>query len=168
MFKDLKREAITWLAGFYEGEGCLHIQYKDGPTKRNRGIIKIASTDKDVLEKAISICPLFKLKEKPREQEHYKDQWTISITKADHVYAFCCMIYPFLGKRRKEKVNEFLELYSNGTIRRMALYDQGQKCEICSEPLKPYSSTKGRCRNCYERLRRRNKKALEKASSLAD
>ena len=160
MFEDLKREDVMWLAGFYEGEGCLHI--KKGKT--TQGVIQIVSTDKDVLEKVVSIFPLFKWIKKPRTQAHYKDQWVVFLRQCDSIYAFCCIVYPFLGKRRKEKIEEFIKLYSDGIIRRRALYDRGQKCNVCSESLKPYNAAKGRCRNCYERLRRRTKKLREVTS----
>jgi hypothetical protein len=148
MFEDLKREDIVWLAGFYEGEGCLSIRYMETKTQ---AVAKIVSTDKDVLEKCIKIFPLFILKSQPRAQENYKDQWTITVRRGDHINTFCSMIYPFLGQRRQEKIREFFDLYRVDRIKRAAKYDKGQKCKSCGEVLKPYSSARGYCKSCYSK-----------------
>lgn len=154
MFKDINKNDIHWLAGFFEGEGCLHIKYMK---TKVQGVLTIVSTDKDILDKVIKIFPLFKITSKPRSQEHHKDQWTIWLRKGDYIYAFCCMVYPFLGERRRKKMFEFFGLYKVDLIKRRSLYDKGQKCKTCDNELVAYNATKGYCGTCYMR-RRRSKK----------
>ena len=160
MFESLEKEDIYWLAGLYEGEGCLHIKYTGAQVQ---GVLTVVSTDKDILDKLISIFPLFKITGKPRVQEHRKDQWTIWLRKGDYIYAFCCMVYPMLGKRRQEKMEEFFKLYKEDRIKRRAMYDKGQTCKTCPKLLVTYDATKGYCGSCYMREHRKNKQNNLKA-----
>lgn len=99
----------SWVAGLYEGEGC--IRYK--PNGKGRGIeIVIVSTDLDVLEKAKAITGwnLYG----PYARGTYKPQWRLSTGRLDNVLDFLSVVWPHLGIRRQSQALTALENYAAG------------------------------------------------------
>ncbi len=98
-------QEIVWLAGYLEGEGCFY-KKKDCPTV----MIQVASVDKDIIERVAKILngPIRILK--PRKESH-QIQYCITIASKKAV-GVMRTILPFMGQRRKAKIEELLEVFS--------------------------------------------------------
>ena len=113
---------IQWAAGLYEGEGWLS-QQKSGQWQ-----LGVEMTDLDVLQHFAKIFDL-RVSEKPdannapstirrKEANVYKTETILKtkyMTRAcarKKIFAIICDIYPYLGARRREKCDEFLQWYA--------------------------------------------------------
>ena len=101
------REDLVWLAGWMEGEGTFNIQNKY--TIRTVG----CSTDEDVAKKVHSITG-GSIRLSPRIGTH-KDVWVISQTRGKYAYALMAALYPFMGFRRRAKIEECMVHWSSPT-----------------------------------------------------
>jgi len=101
------REDIQWVAGYFEGEGCLF------HGSHNKWFIQIGSTDLDVLEKVQSKLGLGKIygpyKSPDPKRSSYKPIHQWRLTGVPKVYAVCVALYQFLGNRRQARFMEFFE-----------------------------------------------------------
>lgn len=95
-------ETITnttpWAAGLFEGEGSITI---DGARVK----ATIQMTDLDILERmqeAFGGQVYFTGK----QQEHHKDSWRWYISKTSDAIAFLNEIYPYMGTRRRARIEE--------------------------------------------------------------
>lgn len=98
--------SIAWAAGLFEGEGCIT---KD--SRSNLPRIELAMSDKDVVEKFISIVGYGTLKSKDFScyQPQYKVQWRWAIQKASEVNRILTMFLPYLSERRAYKALNALD-----------------------------------------------------------
>lgn len=96
----------AWLAGFLEGEGSFYT--KNQPNRNYLiPIVKVNSTDKDVIERAAFLLGTSSLQFEPRRKEHWKDQWKV------HIYGkravdIMQQILPWMGERRAAKIQEII------------------------------------------------------------
>jgi hypothetical protein len=101
-------QETLWLAGLFEGEGCF-------TTRRNRHEIRIAlsMTDEDVvLKAAIAVGgPSVRVHSRKRKV-HYKPTFEFELV-GDRAVTFCQRILPFMGQRRKARIEFLLELASH-------------------------------------------------------
>lgn len=97
---------IEWLAGLYEGEGCLSCT---GDTWN----ITLSMTDEDVVRRAHLSAGVGQVTELSQREEHWKPQWRWTVSKREDVFAVVTALLPYLGKRRSAKVHEFLQWYSD-------------------------------------------------------
>ena len=118
-----KNEDIYWLAGLLEGEGYFGIQ-------GNKPIIRLSMTDLDIVERANSILGNNSIHTYQR-----KENW-----KPTHIIQFggkpaldwMIRLYPYLGERRRGKIDEVRELYDpslsqKATTKRRALTDEQER-----------------------------------------
>ena len=96
----IKMKEIAWLAGLLEGEGCFAIH------KRKYPRIVLKMTCEDIVTRAASLM----------KTTIYRNgnQW---VTQANGAYAISWMmtLYPFFGKRRREKVTEVISCWKKAT-----------------------------------------------------
>lgn len=100
----------AWLAGMYEGEGCLYSRITQ---RRRYPRIRIRMTDEDVVRKihTISGVGLFYESSPPKENRQQLYVWEVN--KLSDVKTVFRHIYPWLGKRRRAKVDELMgDLYA--------------------------------------------------------
>jgi hypothetical protein len=100
---------IAWLSGLLEGEGC----FMKGTTSKPFLVrISVEMTDEDVIQK-ISTLTDTKFYETTRKNqpEHYKRCWRICVMGKKAV-SILNDIYPYMGERRKRKIDEILKHYS--------------------------------------------------------
>ena len=110
--KYIDEEEIIWAAGLFEGEGCLSYA-----ASKDFWRIAVNMTDLDVVQHYASI---FDLKVKgPYSQKNnrgtgvkWKDVYTAQVAARDKVFEIVSAIYPYLGARRREKCDEFLQWYA--------------------------------------------------------
>jgi hypothetical protein len=98
---------IAWLAGLFEGEGCMSIA-KNGGTR-----ITIGMTDLDVIERVCSLIPPTKIQVvQPKPVRDYystpKPRYTWRISDPVTVRSTLELLLPWFGERRAAKAREVL------------------------------------------------------------
>lgn len=94
-------QETLWLAGLLEGEGCFYRQ-----AHCNGMHIKLQMTDEDVVRKAAIIMNVSCYPQKPATLNR-KPTWRLNCS-GDKAVAIAKRILPFMGRRRKEKIEELL------------------------------------------------------------
>jgi hypothetical protein len=84
---------IGWMAGMYEGEGCIE------QTSAHSYRLAIVSTDLDVIEKIQSFAGGYVHPEKVYKL-HHKPAWRWRLGKKNEVANLLEQMLPFLGNRR--------------------------------------------------------------------
>lgn len=96
---------VSWAAGLFEGEGTVGIV-------KNRVVAAIHMTDRDILEKMLENFG-GKIYDCKKQQEHHKESWKWVISSSEFAIEFLNEIYPFMGTRRKAKIDEARNAYKN-------------------------------------------------------
>lgn len=105
---------IAWLAGIIEGEGCINIERKRGRASASI-LLRLAMTDRDVVERAASILGSEVREAKPAKS-HYKRVYTTCIFGGDAA-AWIADLWDYFGGRRRAKGIDALTAYCNGKAR---------------------------------------------------
>lgn len=151
----MKQTDIAWLAGLYEGEGCLFLGKRIKSQKYNRqGEIlyqwDITSTDNDILERACAIIGFGKVINVGKAEKHHKDRYRYRLNSAHEIYKVMKLVYPWLGDRRKQKADDFFKFYESTDIQIRLKYEENQKCKACNKILdKKKQKGRGYCTSCY-------------------
>lgn len=103
----LSRDNVLWFAGLYEGEGSM-----SRVKKSNNWRLSLGMTDEDVIQK-IQATFGGSIVIENRDHLKYKMLYRWYMNERKKVYAICAAIYPFLGKRRQAKLEEFFENFAN-------------------------------------------------------
>ena len=110
---------IAWLAGLFEGEGCITTAKKANHRSGNQRFLVIKMTNEDVVRKAHRIAGVGKLygpyravNNKVRDTSHYKPFWQWAVFARDEVLYIGNALLPHLGERRRAKMIEALEAVS--------------------------------------------------------
>jgi len=139
---------IAWLAGLLEGEGCFgtikHTEYiKKYP------IVRLAMTDRDIVEKAANLLKVNLLgpyKRQSQNGEIWKSCWAMNIC-GNRAAGIMMTVLPLMGERRSLKIREILSLWA----------DDRRRCVKCGLLVGP---KKYRCNECRIIYRREYNKAL--------
>ena len=106
-------KSIEWIAGLFGGEGCL--TYK----KRDIWALQVKMTDSDVMwdlyESLGCRGNLSGLTKHPSAPDHWKPHMTWRTDKRDLIKEIVLEMYPYLGERRRAKINDFLTWYEYKT-----------------------------------------------------
>ena len=114
----------AWLAGLLEGEGYFQIT-KPKPNHPTQVLIRLAMTDKDVVEKASKLLNVsINCKAKTTEK---KTIYSISLSRKDDVEKVLLQILPHMGSRRSERITECLETI---TERRQVLSETRREQQV--------------------------------------
>lgn len=98
----LKKSDLFWLVGLWEGEGCFYLTNASYEGKKNTyPAMSIEMNDEDIIKRCADLM------EKPyAATNHGTFRLTSSGKKAaPWIYLF----YPYLGKRRQEKITSVFE-----------------------------------------------------------
>src|ERR1035437_189721 len=112
-FMGARQTDIAWLAGILEGECCIRPRI-EGNKKRSISI-QLSMTDKDVVERAMSIFPgsdkteihVVDRPDRPQHQRAYVYCWY-----GEYAIALMKLVYPQMGERRRAKIEECLRSVS--------------------------------------------------------
>ncbi len=104
------RENLAWCGGLFEGEGNISFYLQGRKTDVLQSLISIGSTDEDVIRKFHQIIGMGVVYG-PYKNKNYKPMWHWKVGRRDHALAFLYAIFPFLGKRRQEKTEKFIDFY---------------------------------------------------------
>ena len=112
---------ISWASGIFEGEGCL-----TNNKKGDKWTLGVRMSDLDVVQHFASVWNLkvgnpedfnnyasvIKSKEISGSTKDRKLCHSAATGARDKIFAIVCDIYPYLGARRREKCDEFLQWYA--------------------------------------------------------
>lgn len=119
MEREITPTNIAWVAGVYEGEGCLNFS-------GGKWHITIQMTDFDVLERIQDILGMGNIYKRPLIQGR-KQAWILKTGRREYVQAWLVMMWPYLGFRRKQKAKEFFEWNSFANKIRKANKEAGRE-----------------------------------------
>jgi hypothetical protein len=95
---------IAWAAGLFEGEGSCGFRMR---RHELRPFVKLGMTDRDVVERFVSIVGVGNVTTTHRPPD--KRMWHWSIGGKDDCCRVLGLLWPYLGERRKERALEVLE-----------------------------------------------------------
>ena len=152
-------QGTAWAAGLFEGEGSILFGYPKGRTdKRPRFSVTLTTTDIDVLQKFAAVVKNGNIRG-PYNYNNpvHKPFWVWTWCGIKAIYWLRDNFEPFLGNRRRAKLEEVLSLnatapYCSEGFRRWAqgIHLTSKQCSKChvEKPRADFSSTKSRCRQC--------------------
>ncbi len=140
----IKITDIAWLGGLLEGEGYFCLVHGKYPS------IKVAMTDEDTIIRARNIW------KSNTKIYHYKNLWRTEVNGAIAV-GWMMTLYPFLGKRRREKVTKVIKFWQSYPYARS---HNGLQTRSSCHPDRPARSF-GLCQPCYKKQWYEKKKLLK-------
>ena len=132
------RERLIAIAFLLEGEGTFAIG--------SSGIrIKCMMTDKDVIYRLQRLAGCGNIYEQP--VEFHKTVWCWQLATRFDVVSLCQQIRPFMGKRRRAKIDELLNWHDAHPLRStlvahgsVTMYNKrGCRCDICKQGRRDYN-----------------------------
>jgi len=102
------REDLAWASGLFEGEGTA------GAVKqRNRlyARAKVNMTDQDRVARFREVLGTGNLYGPYQQPNGWKDQWVIQWEGLEQVQALACMLWPWLGPRRRQQFVNAISLH---------------------------------------------------------
>ncbi|MGQ0670419.1 MAG: hypothetical protein ACT4PO_12210, partial [Actinomycetota bacterium] len=93
---------LAWAAGLWEGEGSVMTR-TDG---RNRHALQAAmvSTDLDRLEAFLEAVGIGRIRDdSPPRKPHHKQKWVYRATCHEDIQQLACLLWKWLGPRRREQ-----------------------------------------------------------------
>ncbi len=107
----MDRNGIEWAAGLFEGEGSITINKIKERQNSYRTTVNMSSCDKDVLEKFCCIVERGSVKGPYKSKyPNRKDKYDWAVQNYNDCLFVIGLLYPYLGKRRKEKADEFIDV----------------------------------------------------------
>src|SRR6266852_1555850 len=99
-------ERWAWVAGFFEGEGCVIVSVT-GSTFQRR--LDITNTERDVLDQTVEFAGLGRIAADSHKRPRHKQRlyWYVSAWR--EIEQVANRIYPFLGRRRRSRLGELLD-----------------------------------------------------------
>ena len=111
---------IAWVAGLLEGEGNF-MSDPSGSLAR----IKLEMTDEDVVRKAASIMGAPSVGYRIKSNPKWKPTYVFYLCGAKAA-GWMMTLYPFLGKRRRQKIRTVLCHWANGPVARYYIRNRGR------------------------------------------
>lgn len=106
----LEKNGIEWAAGLFEGEGSITFGKIKERSNSWRFQLTMSMSDKDVLEafaKAVNCGKV--LGPYPGQRDGHKERYNWHVQNSRDCLFVIGQLYPYLGKRRKEKADGFIE-----------------------------------------------------------
>lgn len=101
----------AWLAGLYEGEGCLSRTVDNRNGNVGYALI-IAMTDRDVIERLPVLTGTGNITTHVHDNPRWKPRHTWRTGRRSDIAAIIQAIRPYLGERRGADADAFLEWYN--------------------------------------------------------
>lgn len=95
---------VAWFAGLYEGEGYLSRIARSGIR------LGINMTDEDVIRRVHGLVggQMYGRQRPPSVPSNWKPLWCWQLTNWQDVLALCALILPWMGERRRAKMEEVI------------------------------------------------------------
>jgi hypothetical protein len=107
-----QRDNLAWAAGLFEGEGSISIH------QRRNGIVHLAMTDADVVERFAKVMGFGRIYHHPQDKRKatYKPLINWVAGSFEHVQAAIAMMWPWLGTRRQSRAIEVLRVAQTSNL----------------------------------------------------
>jgi hypothetical protein len=105
---DMSSTDLAWLTGLIEGEGYFGVV-------RGRGIVRVVMTDADIIERLKTVSGTGTVIQLPQRAEQHKRAYAWTIEREAVVPDLLLATAPWLGTRRRMRVDEILRLRGLGT-----------------------------------------------------
>lgn len=106
IFENATDGEIGWVAGLFEGEGCITIQYGKYPEPRTvYPYVTLKMSDKDVVQRFYKIVGRGSRYTQERPSPR-KDMYEWNLFPRAEVQEFIAIIWPYLGERRRARATE--------------------------------------------------------------
>ncbi|MEV3895305.1 LAGLIDADG family homing endonuclease [Streptomyces anulatus] len=156
----------AWVAGLFEGEGCITW------TSKGQAGLAVTSTDYDVIERLALLVGLGSVVAKSPRTEERKPYWIWKVGSQEDFLSVAEQIEPFLLSRRSARLREVRALLAQHqervAARRAEKFRPGTG--ICRKGGHDRSAvgvtTQGHCAEC-DRIRNRTKKAKAREAAEA-
>lgn len=105
-------EDVAWAAGLFEGEGFWAVYRRSGDSNpRNLSVkTKLASTDRDVVERFLNIVDFGAVRVVERPAKEHKTQYHWESGRREDIKRMARMFLPHLGSRRAQRAREILDV----------------------------------------------------------
>ena len=114
---------LAWLAGLVEGEGYFTIQRYPGKDHWASPVFGLEMTDQDVVYRAQALTGVGSISSRtPRPRA--KRSWTWQVRARQDVLDLMEVLYPYMGERRSERIDELLTLFGRPSLRGVASHPQ--------------------------------------------
>lgn len=117
-----ERESLAWLAGLFEGEGCITTAGKSNGLY----VLRLAMTDFDVVERAAAVVGVGRLYDAPPGKPGDKPQRLWVVSKSADVQAVLAAIWPWLGERRRQRAREALVGHATYKPRNLSAFKRAE------------------------------------------
>ncbi len=111
---------IAWLAGLIEGEGCVTVNRQGRSTTP---VLQLDLTDLDVMVRAATLLKR-KVHLGPVPGPRHKQSYRVRVTGC-HGASWLMLLYPLLGRRRRNRIREVLVLWRKTRRRQPCTFAQG-------------------------------------------
>ena len=95
----------AWVAGLLEGEGCFSFNSNGYPR------ITLQMTDEDIVSRIANYFDV-SMHFRPSKNPKHKDTYQLAIIKTEKLIECYCELYPFLGERRRGKLDLFHKFWT--------------------------------------------------------
>ncbi len=130
----------AWLAGIFEGEGCITF------TGRNSVCLSVNMTDRDVVERCLHLTGVGSLYSRSETRGRAKTLWGWQIANQDGVRQVLAGIRPWLGNRRGARADAAIQRLAN--CRRSGYCKRGHR--MSGENLYVSPGGQRMCRACVK------------------
>lgn len=104
MFENTDVGDIAWVAGLFEGEGCITISRNNNPTNNLYPRIWLAMVDKDIIARLDIIVGAGTIYTSYLKSGKREYKW--GLHSKPEIIEFIATVWPYLGERRRAKAIE--------------------------------------------------------------
>jgi len=115
----VNREDLAWLAGFFDGEGCVSVSQRDRKQGSYSALrLQITQCDRAPLDKTKSILGFGNVNGPYPSFSHHKSatrkagklKWSYNTSGFERVQATIAMMWPWLGEQKKRQYMNNLQM----------------------------------------------------------
>lgn len=140
----LAKEDIAYIAGLFEGEGCITIAHGKNYSYPK---VSISSNDLDVIEYVALVTGEGFVTTKKRANKKYPPAYCWDLHKEKEIWEFIDLIYSWLGERRRSRIDEI----------RKICFTSPRECNVCGTIFQPGIDRKRNAITCSNYCMERNR-----------
>ena len=106
---------LGWLAGIFEGEGCLSLRRDHRRPGRRYWHARVAMSDQDVIRRLHEVAGIGTMYGPHYRQDRpgNKPMWEWRVGRQEDVVNLCALLISHMGERRAEKMSKCIEDMEN-------------------------------------------------------
>lgn len=114
------RESLAWAAGLFDGEGSFMIHRGSTDRTKHRLVCstKLGMTDFPIVETFAEVVGFGNMTIKKATNPKHNNQLEWRTAKYQNFQQLVCMLWPWLGERRKTRITAILREYQQWAVKR--------------------------------------------------